>query len=613
MKFIDRSRDVASTRPTFLSSSLFLLFMTFCLFFQQPHVASSVMTTNPAITTTHHRTRHSHYSSTCPQQCSCSHLVINCHDRSFAGIEVLSNITELSFTTVNVSSLSLGMLTNGTSLVNVTWENSGIQQIEPDAFSSLKNLQTLDLNRNKLQTVHWKTFHPLTQLKLLNLSHNMLHDLPENIFEGLEKLEELSLGFNQLHVIPFQLFASIKYLQLLDLSHNAISCLPNESFQPNHNLITLFLQGNLLAELTTQTFDGLSNLKTLDLSNNSLRILPWNLFAKLTSLKYLHLGKNSIRNLSDNSLRGLNRLSWLNLSDNPLQLLPVKLLSPCSNLETLIISRTQIHVLQDTTLNGLSQLKTLVINNNEYLREIYDYSLIHCPNLEYIDFTGNNLTKLPQSLSGLSKIKNLKLRNNPWSCDCRMLWFVKWSKNNSVVHDNMQCASPSHANMLATLRGLNCKAARLVSTTPPLLYPLGTDALLECSFTGSPSPSITWITPTNLAFHWSPSLTSPPEFSSHPHAHYSNLTPITGDDSARVKVMENGTLYIHNILRGDCGVYTCFASNPTANVTAHVRLYVDPITIYNIKIVSILVGAASALAFLLTTLLVQFLRYLYRR
>ena len=624
MKYIEGSRDVATTRSSFLSSSLFLFLITYCFIFQQPHVAYSIMPTNPATTATetftHHRTRHSgsspHYSQTCPKQCSCSHLAIDCHDRELNGIEVLPNITQLAFAYVNTSTISLETLRNATSLINVTWVNSGIEQLGPETFSSLKKLQVLDLSRNKLHAMHWRCFHPLPELKLLNLSHNKLQDLPENIFEGLEELEELSLSHNELHVIPFQMFASLKRLQLLDLSYNTIALLPDDSFLPNQNIINLFLQGNLLTDLSSHSFSGLSNLKTLDLSNNSLRILPRNLFGGLKNLRYLNLGKNSITELSNNSLHGLNKVSSLNLSENPLSVLPSKLLSPCSNLETLIISGTLLQAVQDISLRGLSLLKTLTISNNDNLREIYDYSLTHCPNLEYIDFSGNNLTKIPQSLSTLPKIKILKLGNNPWYCDCRMLWFLKWSKNFSFAHNDLHCTSPytnGKLDMFVTLRGLNCKATQLVSTTPPLLYQLGTDALLECSFTGSPSPSITWVTPTSLAFHWNPNPVLPHQFSSHPDAHYSNLMPLRSDNNARIKVLENGTLYIQNILRSDCGIYTCFASNPTANATAQVTLRVDPITIYNIKIVSILVGAASALAFLFATLLVQFIRYLYQR
>lgn len=644
MRSNQRSRDVAAvatTGPTVPPSSL-LLFLITCFLIQQPCGAYSTNPTtnsNPATAAmvsattepyAHHRTRHSgsySHSPSCPQQCNCLRehhpssppsLRMNCHDRNFSGIEIPINLTQLSFTAVNVTILHSGTFGNAALLRNITWQNSDIEQIDHDAFYKLQRLYVLDLRKNRLDTVHGKAFHPLSELKLLNLSWNMLHDLPENIFEGLDKLEELSLSHNELHVIPFQVFAPLKLLQFLDLSYNTIALIPDDFFSSNQHIISLYMQGNSLASLSSQSFACLTDLRTLDLSNNSLRNLPRNLFSGLRNLQYLHLGKNLLQQLSSNSFHGLDKLAWLNLSDNPLQYLPAKLFSPCSNLDTLIIANTELKVLLDSDFNGLANLKTLIINNNEYLREIDDHTLVHCSNLQHIDFSGNNLTKLPQSLSTLTNVQKLNLGRNPWTCDCRMLWFLRWSKNRTLVQNELLCASPSYinakrSNMLHTLRGLNCKATRLLSSTPPHLYELGSDGLLECSFTGSPSPSITWITPMNLALHWNPNPTMPDEFSKHPYAHYSNLSVISVEDSARVQVLENGTLYIRNILRSDCGRYTCFATNPTANVTAHVVLSIDPITIYRIKIVSISVGAAAALAFLLVVLFIQLLLYLYNR
>jgi len=593
--------------------------------------ATAAMADTTTVLYPHHRTRHSgssyHIPTSCPQLCTCLHehrsssppfLGMNCHDRDFAGIEIPINVTHLSFVVVNITILHATTFRNATLLRNITWQNSSIMQIDHDTFYKLKRLGMLDLSKNKLETMHVKTFHPLSELKLLNLSQNMLYDLPEHIFEGLDILEELSLSHNEFHVIPFQVFAPLKLLKLLDLSYNTIALIPDDFFLPNQYITSLFMQGNNLASLSSQSFAGLSNLRTLDLSNNTLSHLPRNLFGGLKNLQYLNLGRNSIKELSSNSFYDLNMLAWLNLSDNPLQCLPTKLFSLCSNLDTLIIANTQLKVLLDTDLSGLTNLKTLIVNNNVYLREIDDYTLVHCPHLQHIDFSGNNLTKLPQSLSTLSNVQKLNLGSNPWTCDCRMLWFLQWSKNLTLVENELICASPAYinanrSNMLHTLRGLNCKATQLVSSTPPLLYGLGSDALLECSFAGSPSPSITWITPMNLALHWNPNPTIPDEFSKHPYAHYSNLTVLSGEDKARVQILDNGTLYIRNILRSDCGRYTCFATNPAANVTAYVVLSLDPITIYHIKIVSILVGAASAVAFLFAILLIHLLKYVYQR
>lgn len=651
MRSNQRSRDVAaiaSTRPTVLSSSLLLLLITCCLVIQQPHVAYSMKPTdfnmansNPATaamdddSTTalypHHRTRHSgsfnRGPSPCPQQCTCLYehhssslpfLRMNCHERDFTGIDIPVNLTQLSFLALNVTTLNAVTFRNATLLRNITWQNSGIVQVDYDTFHSLKRLEMLDLSKNKLDAVARETFHPLSELKLLNLSQNMLYDLPETIFEGLHGLEELSLSYNEFHVIPFQVFAPLKRLRLLDLSYNAIALIPDDFFLQNKNLVSLLMQGNNLASLSPKSFAGLSNLKMLDLSNNTLHNLPRNLFRGLKNLQYLNLGKNSIAELSSNSFYGLNNLAWLNLSHNPLSCLPTKLFGPCPNLDTLIIAYTQLKELLDTDLNGLANLNTLIVNNNVYLREIGDYTLVHCPNLQHIDFSGNNLTKLPRSLSTLANVRELNLGSNSWTCDCRMLWFLQWSKNLTFAENELLCARPSYidakrSNMLHTLRGLNCKATQLVGSTPPLLYRLGSDALLECSFDGSPSPSITWITPTNLILHWNPNPSMPDEFSKHPHAHYLNGTVISAEDNIRVQVLDNGTLYIHGILRSDCGRYTCFATNPAANVTAYVVLRVDPVTIYHIKIISILVGAASAVSFLFATLFIQLLRYVYHR
>jgi Leucine-rich repeat (LRR) protein len=543
---------------------------------------------------------------------------MKCHDSHFAGMDIPVNLAQLSFVGVNVTALNAATFANATLLRNVTWQNSGILQIGYGTFQSLKGLEMLDLSENKLNTVATKIFHPLSELKLLNLTRNMLHDLPENVFEGLGKLEELSLSHNQFHVIPFQVFAPLKLLRLIDLSYNTIALIPDDFFLPNTNLMSLLIQGNNLAYLSSKSFAGLGNLRTLDLSNNTLHNLPRNLLGGLKNLQYLNLGKNLMNELSSNSFYGLNNLAWLNLSDNPLHCLPTKLFSPCSKLDTLIIANTRLKELLDTDLQGLANLKTLIVHNNVYLREINDYTLVHSPNLKHIDFSGNNLTTLPQSLSTLTNVRELNLGSNPWTCDCRMLWFLRWSKNLTFLQDEPLCASPSYidakrSNMLHTLRGLYCKATRLVSSSPPLLYRLGSDALLECSFDGSPSPSVTWVTPTNLILHWNPNPSMPDDFSKHPYAHYENETVISAEDNARVQVLDNGTLYIRNILRSDCGSYICFATNPAANVTAYVTLSVDPITIYRIKIISILVGAASALAFLFATLLVQLLRYVYHR
>lgn len=72
-----------------------------------------------------------------------------------------------------------------------------------------------------------------------------------------------------------------KYSKLtkLDLSYNLIMELPNGAFSALSNLDTIYLRGNKLQTMRNETFANLKNLKTLDLTDN-----PWNCTQKLLTL-----------------------------------------------------------------------------------------------------------------------------------------------------------------------------------------------------------------------------------------------------------------------------------------------------------------------------------------
>ncbi|KAM9441223.1 leucine-rich repeat-containing protein 19-like [Clarias gariepinus] len=87
-----------------------------------------------------------------------------------------------------------------------------------------------------------------------------------------------------------------KYSKLtkLDLSYNLIMELPNGAFSALSNLDTIYLRGNKLQTMRNETFANLKNLKTLDLTDN-----PWNCTQKLLTLmkwmneKGLQMGENA--------------------------------------------------------------------------------------------------------------------------------------------------------------------------------------------------------------------------------------------------------------------------------------------------------------------------------
>lgn len=301
------------------------------------------------------------------------------------------------------------------------------------------------------------------------------------------------------------------------------------------------------------------------------------------------------------------------MGGNRLKSLPTALFQHNDNLKTIYLDHTDITVIQNTNFKGLQNLEQLNIRNNTYLREIETYVLQDTPSLTHLDISSNALTFLPLSLKMLDKLQELKIGNNPWACDCRMAWFANWAeKNKDIIKPVLSCVQSYPGDMLRILNHTNCKPPELISISPLTLYTLQTDALLECKFDGNPLPSITWITPTRMVFHWNPDPLIPDIFHKHSVAHDEFYNPIDNSKS-RVRVLDDGSLFIGDIHREDCGRYLCFATNPSANVSAEVVLNIDPMTMFEIKMYSLLWGAISAAGFLGLTLAVQALRYIFYR
>lgn len=577
-------------------------------------VAGTPSDTLPSITNASSRVE-------CSDGCECANTSyggsLRCAERSFSGLVLPRDVTSVSLRNVWEIVIRATVLEKTARLRNLVWSSSGIKRVESGAFRGTAHLERLDLGDNQLADLPSDVFHPLHQLQYLNLTGNLLTALPQLLFYHLDRLQEIRLAANKLSVLPYQAFASARELMQLDLSRNLLVSLPDHSFQPNRQLQELQLAGNRLTKLPSRLFSGLMQLKVLDLANNEIDALPRSLFNDLTALEYLDLGGNRIAHLADTAFQGLASLRWLNLSHLPISLLPGDIWRPVSKLRTLLLSGTKLEKLRNKNLAGLSELETLEITHS-LLREIGPLTLNETPSLRRIDLRNNELAFLPANVAHLPLLNELQLQGNPWACDCRMFWFVKWAESRAhlrtAFQSGLKCGHEMDGtvDILQTLRYLECSPPILVQVTKTQQYLLLSSVLLECEFSGNPAPSLTWVTPNGLVLHWVPDPGFPDAFVEHPKVH-SWLSDRPVVDDKRIRVLENGSLYITRLLRQDVGKYKCTAVNPIANETVYVTLHMDPITLHNIKIYSILVGAISAAVFLLLTLAVQLLRYLFMK
>jgi GTPase SAR1 family protein len=225
----------------------------------------------------------------------------------------------------------------------------------------------------------------LTQLELLDISHNQLAALPEWL-SGLTQLRSLNLSSNRLTALPESL-GQLTQLQTLRLSGNQLTELP-ESLGQLTQLQWLNLARNQLATLP-ESLCQLTQLELLDLSGNRLIELPKRL-GQLTQLRRLDLDVNTLTALPD-SLGQLSNLQELWLGNYPIGGNPLRVVPPAIRhlgaLTELILSQCEVEVLPD----WVGELKSLVS----------------------LSVAGNHIKDLPPALVGLQHLTDIDLRNNP--------------------------------------------------------------------------------------------------------------------------------------------------------------------------------------------------------
>ncbi|CAL8281124.1 unnamed protein product [Lota lota] len=410
----------------------------------------------------------------CPINCQCfSANQVLCSDQHMSSLpkNLSGEVKEVIVMTTSLMYLYSNTFQGSPQLTKLVFLNNAIRDIHAKAFENLTRLEELDLSGNPwLEHLLRGTFSQQGKLTRLQLNFNRLKTLLPDTFSSLRNLETLEVKGNLIAHLPRSLFRSLQRLHSLDLSRNWLEEVTREDLEALTELRTLKLNYNLLSRLSVDTFHSVSQLKELHLEGNSLSDLPRDVFSVLTKLEVLNLRGNFLSNfssdvfgsvpsslkeltlkgnelieLSSSSFRGLTSLTCLTLSANQLSQLPGDVFQNLTTLENLDLSENHLTSLPVEIFKDLQSVKVIHLQKNN-LTELAAKLFQDQPMLRQLHLSDNLLQTVAPGLFESFHFQHVvRLRGNPWQCDCHVSYLHDWMLNHSLdleEQDKVRCRGP---------------------------------------------------------------------------------------------------------------------------------------------------------------------------
>ena len=250
--------------------------------------------------------------------------------------------------------------------------------------SIFAGLESIDLHGNRLLEVPMG-FRRLSLVTTLNLSSNRLQNESLGVLSQMTALRDLRLSKNQLSGCLDAGLASLESLEILDVQSNEITALP-------------------------ANFENMSRLRILNLNDNKLEKLHFGTLTKIP-LTELSVRKNKLSGvLIQEFVEALPHLQTLDVSANQLtHVVPEgsSIHLPVAHAVSLSVNR--LRCLPD--MASWSNLLTLAVDENQ-ITSIPD-SFTGLQKLRNADFSGNDIRTVPPEIARMENLTMIRLSGNP--------------------------------------------------------------------------------------------------------------------------------------------------------------------------------------------------------
>ncbi|KAM5249200.1 leucine-rich repeat-containing G-protein coupled receptor 5 isoform 4-T4 [Hipposideros larvatus] len=173
-------------------------------------------------------------------------------------IRTLSNLKELGFHSNNIKSIPEKAFVGNPSLITIHFYDNPIQLVGRSAFQNLPELRTLTLN-GASQITEFPDLTGTASLESLTLTGAQISSLPQAVCDQLPNLQVLDLSYNLLEDLPS--FSVCQKLQKMNLAWNKIAVLHPNAFSTLPSLRKLDLSSNRLSSFPVTGLHGLTHLK----------------------------------------------------------------------------------------------------------------------------------------------------------------------------------------------------------------------------------------------------------------------------------------------------------------------------------------------------------------